>query len=159
MDDKPALSPAGGSTWAPLRIGVFRAVWVAALVSNLGSWMHMVAAAWLMTSLTASAAMVALLQSANALPSFPLALPAGAMADVFDRRRLILVTQGARPQQPQQLPALPGRQGGPYPGSSSRLRFCCRHTRMIDRRLRPVELATSPCSAAGQTSNGCCRTS
>jgi hypothetical protein len=54
---------------------------------------------------------------------------------------------------------LPGRQGGTYPGSSSRLRFCCRHTRMIDRRLRPVELAASPCSIAGQTPNGDCRTS
>jgi MFS family permease len=69
---------------------------VAALVSNLGSWMHIVAAAWLMTSLTASAALVAFLQSANSLPSFLLALPGGAMADVFDRRRLILVTQGAQ---------------------------------------------------------------
>src|SRR5206468_11530604 len=85
---------AAGSTWAPLRSAVFRAAWIAALVSNLGSWMHIVAAAWLMTSLTASATLVALLLSANSLPSFLLALPAGAMADVFDRRRLILVTQG-----------------------------------------------------------------
>jgi MFS family permease len=58
--------------------------------------MHLVAAGWLMTSLTASAGLVALLQSANALPSFLLALPGGAMADVFDRRRLILVTQSCQ---------------------------------------------------------------
>jgi predicted MFS family arabinose efflux permease len=83
----------GRSAWAPMRVGAFRAVWVASLASNVGSWMHLVGAAWLMTSLTSSAAMVALLQSANALPSFLLALPGGAMADVFDRRRLILVTQ------------------------------------------------------------------
>jgi MFS family permease len=83
-----------GSPWAPLRTAAFRAVWFATLVSNLGSWMHLVAASWLMTSLTASAALVALLQSANALPSFLLAVPGGAMADVFDRRRLILLTQG-----------------------------------------------------------------
>jgi predicted MFS family arabinose efflux permease len=90
----PAAPVQSGSAWAPLRIAVFRAVWAASLVSNLGSWMHLVSAAWLMTSLTASAAVVALLQSANALPSFLLALPGGAMADVFDRRRLIIVTQG-----------------------------------------------------------------
>lgn len=70
-------------------------MWIAALASNIGSWMHLIAGAWLMTSLTATAAvMVALLQSANALPGFLLSLPGGAMADVFDRRKLILVTQG-----------------------------------------------------------------
>jgi predicted MFS family arabinose efflux permease len=88
--------PAGrsGSAWDPFRIHVFRMLWLAALVSNLGGWMHLVAAGWLMTSLTASAALVALLQTANSLPSFLLALPGGAMADVYDRRQLILVTQG-----------------------------------------------------------------
>ena len=58
------------SALAPLRIGVFRALWTASLVSNIGSWMHLVAASWLMTSLTASAAVVALLQTANSGPSF-----------------------------------------------------------------------------------------
>jgi len=62
-----------------------------------------------------------------------------------------------RPQQPQQVTTLPGRHSGPYPGSSSRLRFCCSHEHMIGRRLRPVDPAASRCSAAGQTSNGCCR--
>ena len=89
-------APAGqsGSAWEPFRIRIFRMLWIAALVSNIGSWMHLVAAGWLMTTLTTSAAFVALLQSANSLPSFLLALPGGAMADVYDRRRLILVTQG-----------------------------------------------------------------
>jgi predicted MFS family arabinose efflux permease len=81
------------SPWAPLRIGIFRALWIASVASNIGSWMHLIAASWLMTSLTTSAALVALLSTAGALPSFALALPAGALADVLDRRRLILFTQ------------------------------------------------------------------
>jgi MFS family permease len=72
---------------------VFRALWLASLASNVGSWMHLVAASWLMTSLTTSAALVALLQTANSAPSFVLALPAGALADVLDRRRVVLATQ------------------------------------------------------------------
>jgi MFS family permease len=55
--------------------------------------MHVVAAAWLMTSLTSSAALVALLQTANAAPAFLFGLPAGALADVLDRRRIVLVSQ------------------------------------------------------------------
>jgi MFS family permease len=84
---------ASGSTWAPLGIPVFRALWMASLASNIGSWMHLVAASWLMTSLATSAALVALLQTANSVPGFLLALPAGALADVFDRRRLVLFSQ------------------------------------------------------------------
>lgn len=84
---------AARSPWAPLRVRVFRALWLASLASNVGSWMHLVAASWLMTSLSTSAALVALLQTANSGPSFLLALPAGALADVLDRRRLVLATQ------------------------------------------------------------------
>lgn len=87
---------AGTSTWSPFSHAVFRAVWIAALVSNLGSWMHLVAAAWLMTTLTTSAALVALLTTASAAPAFALALPAGAMADIVDRRRMIVGTQAAQ---------------------------------------------------------------
>ena len=72
---------------------MFRAIWIATVVSNLGTWMHLVAASWLMTSLTASAALVALLQTAQSLPTFALALPGGALADVLDRRRMIIATQ------------------------------------------------------------------
>jgi predicted MFS family arabinose efflux permease len=91
----PGKAPAGSarSPWAPLRIRVFRGLWLASLASNVGSWMHLVAASWLMTSLTASAALVALLQTANSAPGFALALPAGALADVLDRRRVVLATQ------------------------------------------------------------------
>jgi MFS family permease len=83
-----------GRLGGPLRERMFRAFWLASLASNLGTWMHVVAVSWLMTSLTASAALVALIQTAMSLPAFALALPAGALADVMDRRRLIVATQG-----------------------------------------------------------------
>ncbi|MFE3187706.1 MFS transporter [Nocardia sp. NPDC059240] len=86
-------SAAATSPWTPLRINTFRALWIASIASNIGSWMHLVSASWLMTTLTGSAALVALLSTASALPSFALALPAGALADILDRRRLILFTQ------------------------------------------------------------------
>ena len=80
--------------WSPLRLGLFRALWLAALVSNVGTWMQNVAAVWYMTSMTTSPLMVALVQSATSLPVFLVGLPAGAVADIFDRRRLLLWTQG-----------------------------------------------------------------
>jgi MFS family permease len=81
------------SAWRPLVHPVFRALWIAGLVSDLGSWMHEVGEAWLMTSLSPSPVLVALLQSADSLAIFLLALPAGALADVVDRRKLAIVTQ------------------------------------------------------------------
>ncbi|MBV9280318.1 MAG: MFS transporter, partial [Chloroflexi bacterium] len=63
------------------------------LVSNVGTWMQGVGAAWLMTSLTPSPLLVALMQTATSLPIFLVGLPAGALADVVDRRKLLLVTQ------------------------------------------------------------------
>jgi predicted MFS family arabinose efflux permease len=81
---------------SPLRSPIFRAVWIASIVSNVGTWMQMVASPWLMSSLTASAVLVGLVQTAMSAPGFVLALPAGALADVLDRRKLILVTQGAQ---------------------------------------------------------------
>jgi MFS family permease len=85
---------ARGGAWSPLRLGLFRALWLAALVSNVGTWMQNVAAVWYMTSLTSSPLMVALVQAATSLPVFLVGLPAGAVADIFDRRRLLLWTQG-----------------------------------------------------------------
>lgn len=75
----------------PLREPLFRALWIAMVASNAGTWVQEVGAAWLMTSLDPSALMVALVRTASALPMFLLALPAGAAADVFDRRRLLLI--------------------------------------------------------------------
>ncbi|MDE3180607.1 MAG: MFS transporter, partial [Acidobacteriota bacterium] len=91
-------SPSGvtGKTsgWGVLRYQLFKALWIAAVASNLGTWMHEVGAAWLMTSLSSSPLMVSLIQTAATLPVFLIALTAGALADVVDRRRLLLVTQG-----------------------------------------------------------------
>src|SRR5437899_11596734 len=81
------------STWAPLSHPVFRALWIASLISNVRTWMQNVGAAWAMTSLSPSPLMVALVQSATSLPVFVVGLPAGAVADIVDRRRLLLVTQ------------------------------------------------------------------
>ena len=81
------------SPWHPLRHPLFRALWTANLASNVGTWLQSVGAAWLMTSLSSSATLVALVQAATSLPMFLLSLPAGALADVLDRRRLLLFTQ------------------------------------------------------------------
>jgi MFS family permease len=81
------------AAWIPLRYPVFRLIWIANVASNIGTWVHNTAAAWLMTSLTMSPLMISLVQTATTLPIFLLALPAGALADVLDRRRLILYTQ------------------------------------------------------------------
>jgi MFS family permease len=88
-----ASGPAPLSAWAPLRHPLYRALWIAQLVSNIGTWMQNVGAVWLMGTLGGSAALVALVQSAVTLPVFLTALPAGALADIVDRRRLLLVTQ------------------------------------------------------------------
>jgi len=77
----------------PLSFPVFRALWIATIVSNVGTWMHDVGAGWLMTSLSPSPLLVALVQAATTLPMFLLALPAGAMADIVDRRKMLLSAQ------------------------------------------------------------------
>jgi MFS family permease len=82
------------SPWSPLRLSLFRALWLAAVASNVGTWMHNVGAEWLMTTLAPTPLMVALMQTAETAPTFMLALPAGALADIIDRRRLLLFSQG-----------------------------------------------------------------
>jgi MFS family permease len=72
---------------------VFRGLWFAWLAANMTMWMNDVAAAWLMTTLTSSPVMVALVQTASTLPVFLLGLPSGAMADIVDRRRYFAGTQ------------------------------------------------------------------
>ena len=78
---------------APLQGPVFRGLWFAWLAANLTMWMNDVAAAWLMTTLTTSPVMVALVQTASTLPVFLLGLPSGALADIVDRRRYYAGTQ------------------------------------------------------------------
>lgn len=77
----------------PLHFATFRALWIATIVSNVGTWMHSVGAQWLMTSLSPSPLMVALVQATTTLPMFLLALPAGALADIIDRRKMLLAAQ------------------------------------------------------------------
>jgi MFS family permease len=82
------------SPLAPLREPLFRSLWVAAVVSYTGTWMQNVGAGWLMTQLTMSPLMVGLVQAAMTVPVFLVILPAGALADLADRRRFLLITQG-----------------------------------------------------------------
>ena len=81
------------TAFGPLREHLFRGLWIAAVVCYTGRWMQTVATGWLMTSLTTSPLLVALVQVASSAPAFLLYIPAGAMADMFDRRRVLLFTQ------------------------------------------------------------------
>ncbi len=81
------------SPWSPFRYRVFAALWIATLVANIGGWMYNAASSWLMTSLDAHPVMVSLVQVANSLPLFLFAMPAGAIADIVNKRRFILVLE------------------------------------------------------------------
>jgi MFS family permease len=81
------------SLWRPLRSSLFRNLLIADVVSDVGTFMQSVGAAWLMVSLNAGPMYVALTQTASALPFFILALPAGAIGDIADRRKVILRTE------------------------------------------------------------------
>jgi MFS family permease len=83
------------STWAPLRSPVYRSLWIAQLVSNLGTWMQTVGAQWMLVDDPRAAVLVPLVQTATTLPVMLLALPSGVLADLIDRRRLLIATQGA----------------------------------------------------------------
>jgi MFS family permease len=85
--------PAVSSGFAPLRIPLFRDRWIASTVSSVGTWMQDTAGTWLMTALTASPLLIALMQTAASLPVLFLGLLAGATADLFDRRRLLIFWQ------------------------------------------------------------------
>ena len=88
QDAAASLSPL-----APLTVPVFRMLWLTWVAANTCMWMNDVAAAWLMTTLTTSPILVALVQSASTLPVFLLGLPSGALADILDRRRYFIATQ------------------------------------------------------------------
>ncbi len=81
------------STWRPLRVPMFRNILIAGFVSDIGAFMQGVGAAWLMVSQGAGPLLVALTQTASALPFFLVALPAGAVGDIFDRRKVILIAE------------------------------------------------------------------
>ena len=95
MSAAPSLKdrPGPDSAWAPLTARVFRALWIAQLVSNIGSWMQTVGAQWLLVG--HDAALVTLVQTASSLPVVLLALPSGVLADRYDRRGVLLAAQFA----------------------------------------------------------------
>ncbi|MGW4501841.1 MFS transporter [Micromonospora sp. NPDC004336] len=90
MND-PVTPPA--SAWAPLRLAAFRSLWLAVLASNVGTWMQTVGAQWLLVDEANASTLVSLVQTASMLPVLLLALPAGALADTLDRRRLLIGVQ------------------------------------------------------------------
>src|SRR5687768_18420909 len=89
-----APPPASTSPFVPFQQPVFRALWVATLVSNFGALIQGVAAAWLMTTIAASPDMVALVSAATTLPIMLFSLVAGAISDNWDRRMILLIAQG-----------------------------------------------------------------
>lgn len=84
------------SAFAPLGVRVFRLLWIAGLVSNIGSWMQTVGAQWLLVEQGSPASVVALVQTAAAAPVLLLALPAGVLGEFFNRRTLLIVVQTAQ---------------------------------------------------------------
>src|SRR6202050_695179 len=82
-----AAAPAG----SPFRHKAFPVIWIATVVSNIGSWMYSIASGWLMTNLDPNAFIVSMVQVANSLPMFLFAIPAGALADIVDQRRFLIV--------------------------------------------------------------------
>ncbi|HET6530472.1 MAG TPA: MFS transporter [Actinoplanes sp.] len=94
MTAQPSTPPgAASSAWAPLRIAAYRSLWLALLASNIGTWMQTVGAQWLLVEQSGTDTLVAVVQTASTLPIVLLALPSGALADTFDRRRLLLAVQ------------------------------------------------------------------
>src|SRR5580698_8745464 len=89
---KPS-SPPAVSFAAPFRHRAFAVIWTATLVSNIGGWMYSAASGWLMTSLNPDPLIVALVQAASSLPIFLFAIPAGALADIFDKRKFLLIVE------------------------------------------------------------------
>jgi MFS family permease len=90
---EPAQSTANshaGSTWEPFRLPLFRALFAAQLGSNIGNWMETVGAQWLLVHEPNASTLVALVQTADMLPFLFLALPAGVLADIFDRRAYLI---------------------------------------------------------------------
>jgi len=88
-----ASSSKAPSFVAPFRHTAFTVIWTATLVSNVGSWMYSAASGWLMTSLNPGPLIVALVQAASTFPIFLLAMPAGALADIFDKRKYLIVVE------------------------------------------------------------------
>lgn len=89
----PSANAAAPGPWSPLTQPTFRMMWLAVLIGNIGTWIHDVAAAWVMAEDTGSPFMVAAVQSATTLPVVLLAVFAGTLADIVDRRKYLIVAQ------------------------------------------------------------------
>ena len=87
------LNEMTGSVFSPFKHRAFTVLWIATLISNIGTWMFNVTSGWVMTELSPSPFMVSMVQAATALPIFLFALPAGVLGDLFNRRKLLLWTQ------------------------------------------------------------------
>ena len=85
--------PSSSGSFAPLRQPIFAVLWAATVLGNIGSFMRDVASAWMVTELSASPTAVALIQTAATLPIFLLAIPAGVLSDILDRRRFLIGIQ------------------------------------------------------------------
>lgn len=85
--------PSETSAWAPLRVGAFRALWLAALVGLAGVWFQTVGAQWLLIHHAHASILVALVQTATTLPYVMFCLVAGVLADTLDRRLLLIAVQ------------------------------------------------------------------
>jgi MFS family permease len=88
------------SACSPFRSTAFTVLWLATVVSHVDVWMQNAAAGWLMTGLTSDPFLHSLVQLATSVPMFLFALPAGALADIVDRRRLLIAMQVAAPRLP-----------------------------------------------------------
>jgi predicted MFS family arabinose efflux permease len=91
----PANAPPHASAWRPFRHPAFTVIWIASLAANTGTWMYTAASSWLMTSLSPNPLIVSFVQVAASLPIFLLAIPAGALADIIDRRRFLIIGEAA----------------------------------------------------------------
>src|SRR5687767_13619449 len=89
VNNEPQAVAATASALAPLRLPAFRALWVAVLVSNIGTWMQTVGAQWFLVRQANAALLVALVQVVETLPAVAFGLLGGVLADTFDRRRLL----------------------------------------------------------------------
>src|SRR5258707_473806 len=93
MSTTTARTDASTSPWAPFRRPAFTVLWTATVVANIGAWMYNAASGWLMTTLDPDPLIVSLVQAATTLPMFLFALPAGAIADIFDKRKFLIVVE------------------------------------------------------------------
>jgi MFS family permease len=90
-----ALKDSGSSPWSPFHHPSFTVLWTATVVANIGTWMYNAASGWLMTSLNPDPFIVSMVQVATTLPMFLFALPAGALADIIDKRKFLIAAEAA----------------------------------------------------------------